>query len=63
MLVKHEIFLGDVNNCFSLLKKAVQDLNGLGTLSEAQLQMGQPTARFAGLSTVQWTELTALIQS
>ena len=44
--VKHEIFLTDVNNCFTVLRKAVQEIHALGALSEAQLQMGQPTARY-----------------
>ncbi|THH03827.1 hypothetical protein EW145_g5973 [Phellinidium pouzarii] len=41
----HEIFMTDVSNCFVLLKKAIQDIHALGALPEAQLQMGQPTAR------------------
>ena len=44
--VKHEIFLTDVNNCFVHLKKVVQEMHALGALSEAQLQMGQPSVRF-----------------
>ncbi|KAH8120144.1 Rec8 like protein-domain-containing protein [Phellopilus nigrolimitatus] len=43
--IKHEIFVTDVSNCFALLKKAVQEIHALGALSEAQLQMGQPSVR------------------
>ncbi|KAI0052884.1 hypothetical protein FA95DRAFT_1553180 [Auriscalpium vulgare] len=42
MVVKHEIFLGDVTACFAALKKAVQDFSAM---SSASLQMGQPTVR------------------
>ncbi|KZT30569.1 hypothetical protein NEOLEDRAFT_1126157 [Neolentinus lepideus HHB14362 ss-1] len=42
--VKQEIFLSDVTTCFHSLKKAVQDFQSM-TLSDAQLQMGQPTVR------------------
>ncbi|KAL5495434.1 REC8 [Sanghuangporus weigelae] len=43
--VKHEIFVTDVSNCFVHLRKAVQEMHALGALSEAQLQMGQPSVR------------------
>ncbi|KAL5519112.1 REC8 [Sanghuangporus vaninii] len=43
--IKHEIFVTDVSNCFVHLKKAVQEMHALGALSEAQLQMGQPSVR------------------
>ncbi|TFK57093.1 hypothetical protein OE88DRAFT_1650669 [Heliocybe sulcata] len=42
--VKQEIFLSDVTTCFHSLKKAVNELQSM-TLSDAQLQMGQPTVR------------------
>ncbi|KAL5534409.1 hypothetical protein ACEPAG_871 [Sanghuangporus baumii] len=43
--IKHEIFVTDVSNCFVHLRKAVQEMHALGALSEAQLQMGQPSVR------------------
>ena len=36
----------DVNNCFTLLRKAVQEIHSLTAMTEAQLQMGQPTVRY-----------------
>jgi hypothetical protein len=44
-LVKHDIFLNDVNACFLSLKKAVRDLHVL-SLSSSHLQMGQPIVRY-----------------
>lgn len=44
-LVKHDIFLGDVNACFLSLKKAVRDLHVL-SVSSSHLQMGQPMIRY-----------------
>jgi hypothetical protein len=44
-LVKHDMFLGDVNACFLSLKKAVRDLHVLST-SSSHLQMGQPMIRY-----------------
>lgn len=35
----------DISNCFVLLRKAVQEIHALGAVTEAQLQMGQPTVR------------------
>jgi hypothetical protein len=40
--VKQEILLSDVTSCFNLLKKAFQEL---GSKSDEQLQMAQPSAR------------------
>lgn len=45
ILVKHDIFLNDVNTCFLSLKKAVRDLHALSE-SASHLQMGQPIARY-----------------
>jgi hypothetical protein len=45
ILVKHDIFLNDVNTCFLSLKKAVRDLHALSE-SASHLQMGQPIVRF-----------------
>lgn len=36
----------DVSNCFTLLRKAVQEIHSLTAITEAQLQMGQPTVRY-----------------
>lgn len=47
--VKQEIFYGDVTTCFNTLKKAVQDIHTM-TSAAAQLQMGQPSVRYAVLS-------------
>lgn len=44
-LVKHEIFVTDISNCHALLKRTLQELYALGTVSEAQLEMGHPTVR------------------
>jgi len=46
LAVKQEIFLTDVTTCFHTLKKAVQEFH---TLSNAagELQMGQPSLRYA----------------
>ncbi|KZV95112.1 hypothetical protein EXIGLDRAFT_748273 [Exidia glandulosa HHB12029] len=41
--VKHDIFLADVNTCFTSLKKAVQDLRTVA--SAAALEMNNPIAR------------------
>jgi hypothetical protein len=45
ILVKHDIFLNDVNTCFLTLKKAVRDLHALSE-SASHLQMGQPIVRY-----------------
>lgn len=45
ILVKHDIFLNDVNTCFLSLKKAVRDLHALSA-SASHLQMGQPIVRY-----------------
>ena len=50
LLVKHEIFLGDVTACFSSLKKVVQDIHAMSAAA-ASLQMGQPTVRHVERST------------
>ncbi|KAF9526495.1 Rec8 like protein-domain-containing protein [Crepidotus variabilis] len=42
--VKQEIFMTDVTNCVTTLKKVVQDLHATGA-SDAQLQMANPVAR------------------
>ncbi|TDL28662.1 hypothetical protein BD410DRAFT_893626 [Rickenella mellea] len=43
--IKHEIFATDVNLCFTTLRKAMQDLHSLSSLTDGQLQMGQSSVR------------------
>ena len=45
-IVKQEILMSDVQTCFSALKKAVHDFQTMAMTSAAQLQMGQPNARY-----------------
>lgn len=42
--VKQEIFMADVTNCVTLLKKVVQDLHNTGA-GDGQLLMANPVAR------------------
>lgn len=46
LLVKQDLFLTDVTNCVSSLKKVVEDMRSIGA-QEGQLQMANPTARLA----------------
>ncbi|KAJ7487587.1 hypothetical protein B0H11DRAFT_2408492 [Mycena galericulata] len=47
--VKQEIFMTDVTNCVTSLKKVVQEMQCIATMGE-QLQMAQPTARPSALN-------------
>ncbi|KLO17000.1 hypothetical protein SCHPADRAFT_926107 [Schizopora paradoxa] len=43
--IKHEFFVADVNSCFALVRKTIQEIHTLGALSDAQLTMAHPTVR------------------
>lgn len=45
-LVKQEILLTDITTCFNMLKRAFQDAY-VTSSANAQLQMAQPTVRYA----------------
>ena len=45
IIVKHDIFLNDINACFHSLRKAVRDLHAMSA-SSSHLQMGQPVVRY-----------------
>ena len=48
LAVKQEIFLTDVTNCVTSLKKVVQDLRSAAA-QDGQLQMANPVARSVSL--------------
>jgi hypothetical protein len=48
--VKQELFMADVQTCFTSLKKAVLDFQTRPDAVLTELQMGQPTGRYARLA-------------